>query len=181
MSCIHVTGLEPEPARLHLPRTAACFSLGRPSQPCQQSQGTGLLLHAGEPDVASRGLQIWKGRAFDSWQMYVHRQNLAAIHTWDTCLGPAGLGPLPEHVHYVCCSQFVVDRSSIRRRPKAFYQAALGFMRNNTLQDIRHVTKNFILGDVFTMMWPAIFGHNPSYVPQPLCEMYNCQGTTERA
>ena len=112
--------------------------------------------------------------------MYVHRQNLAAIHTWDNCLGPAGLGALPERVSYICCSQFVVDRDTILQRPQAFYQAAMNFMQNNTLQDIRHVTKNFILGDVFTMMWPQIFGETSSYEPQPLCDMYDCQGTVQR-
>lgn len=55
----------------------------------------------------------------------------------------------------MCCSQFVVDRETIRQRPKAFYQAAMAYMQNNTLHGFRHVDKNFILGDVFTIMWPV--------------------------
>ena len=118
--------------------------------------------------------QIWKGKAYDSWQMYVHHQLLANVKTWDQCLGPAGLGPLPERIQYVCCSQFVVDRATVQKRPKAFYQAAMSYMQNNTLHGFRHVDKNFILGDVFTIMWPVIFGGTTHYQPSPLCDLYAC-------
>ena len=59
--------------------------------------------------------QIWRGRVYEYWDMYVWLQQTEGLRIFDMLLGPGGLGPPPPTTDFVCCAQFVVDRATIKR------------------------------------------------------------------
>ena len=59
--------------------------------------------------------QIWRGKVYEYWEMYVWLQQSEGLRIFDMLLGPGGLGPPPQQTDFVCCAQFVIDRATIRR------------------------------------------------------------------
>ena len=66
-------------------------------------------------------LQIYNGTVYDHDNTFHWQQAKDVANAWQEFFGPAGLGTLPEEVHYFCCAQFVVRKEHIRSRPRKFY------------------------------------------------------------
>ena len=71
--------------------------------------------HAGGRALSAAGAQIYKGRVYDFWNMFVWLQQVEGLRAFNRLFGPLGVGPLPDEADFVCCAQFVVDRNTIRR------------------------------------------------------------------
>ncbi|MEO1511198.1 MAG: DUF3431 domain-containing protein [Planctomycetota bacterium] len=69
----------------------------------------------------------------------------------------AHLGPLPPLLFDACCAQFLVSRDRIRRRPLAFYQAALAVALDPAVAE-HDREANRQLGLVFEWLWHYVFG-----------------------
>ena len=50
-------------------------------------------------------IQIYRGKAYESWYMSLWLQHTAFARAYDRFFGPYGLGPMPDIMHYVCCAQ----------------------------------------------------------------------------
>ena len=99
--------LQPTPPRLWM--LARATSLPRCHPPLQGARE----LHAAALSAAAA--QIYKGRVYDFWNMFVWLQQVEGLRAFDRLFGPLGVGPLPDEADFVCCAQFVVDRNTIRR------------------------------------------------------------------
>ena len=63
------------------------------------------------------------------------------------------------------------------RRPQAFWQALLDFVRLNDLQASHNANKPGVVGDVFVTFWAMIFGKPPKAADWggiPECDLFDC-------
>ncbi len=60
-------------------------------------------------------------RLYASGDVFHYRQASDIAAAWREFFGPAGLGPVPDEIRYMCCAQFVVPKSKIRFRSREFY------------------------------------------------------------
>ena len=77
--------------------------------------GCSRIQHNEPADVMFVGAQIYKGKVYDFWNMFVWLQQVEGLRAYDRLFGPIGVGPLPDTADFICCAQFVVDRDTIRR------------------------------------------------------------------
>lgn len=77
--------------------------------------------------------------------------------------------PVPPFLAVACCSQFVVSREQILKRPRTFYLRVRQWVVDTKLDDGKS-------GRVMEYLWHVIFGQEAVYCPsyqQCRCDVYN--------
>ncbi|KAK9787515.1 hypothetical protein WJX73_009943 [Symbiochloris irregularis] len=133
--------------------------------------------------------QIVGGVAYTGWEVYVYRQRLANKLFFDEVLGPLGVGAMPDHVSYHCCTQIAVTRAQVHNRSKEFYRTILLWLQDNTVQAIHSgwgYSKERVLADAVDIFWPIILNLTDSQLT-PECDVYRdgtkpeCQSTGQES
>lgn len=124
--------------------------------------------------------QIIGGVAYDAWEAYVWHQRTAARQLFDECLGPLGVGAMPDMLTFHCCTQIAVTRQQLHLRSRAFYKSILLYLQDNTIKGNHRFNKVYTLGDAVAVHWPVILGVTQEQL-EPGCQVYGTHNCTVTA
>ena len=145
------------------------------SSPCKVSRRPDRL--SSQPDVCSvhiselTGLvsqcihfvQIFDGEAYDGFETMNYWGTEMAVHAYDRFFGRAGLGAMPDTISFPCCPQFAVTNDTVRLRSRYFWERNLHFLKHNDIVHSNDHPKHYMVGDLWTAVWPMLFGKSSNY------------------
>lgn len=134
----------------------------RPKYPSDRPIATGDEVFNGNYDPKT----IMGGNAYDPEETFHFMQREANVHAYDKFFGRAGLGAMPHRITFVCCSQFAVTKDRILSRRKDFWAQNMHYLLHNDIQAINLRPKYHVIGDIWTIYWPMIFGEAAEYERQ---------------
>lgn len=145
-----------------------------PTAPEKHLQTAALIEPATHNETQGRFEEV-DGRLYLSDDVFHYRQSLDVANAWTEFFEPAGLGPLPEEIRYMCCAQFVVPKSKIMLRPREFYLQAIHWLEHTSMQF--HNSAKYSRGLIYETIWHILFGEE-SFLPYPdqsqRCTLFGC-------
>lgn len=131
----------------------------RPKYPSHNPIATGDDVYDGShPPQAIVG-----GNAYEASEVFQWLQQETNVHAYDHFFGRAGLGAMPKTISFPCCSQFAVTRDAVHLRSRFFWQQNLHYLEHNDIQASNIKPKMHMVGDIWTVYWPMLFGEPADY------------------